>query len=301
MRSVFVVLILTIGIYAWARRPEAIILPCVEPITYSIGSFDRKFGVSYSDFLEALRDAEEIWEQPLGQELFNYSSERGELVVNLIYDHRQEVTNTLAEIGEEVEETEATYKTLFNSFKSLKSKYDADGIVYDGLVEEFNKKNNEYQNLVQAWNNGPRTSKEEFRNLEEKKIELQKDLADLRLYETDLNEQTRNINAFVEKLNRLARSLNLDVEKFNTIGATRGETFTGGLYIIDPQGKTNIDIFEFKNREKLVRVLAHELGHALGLEHIDNSNAIMYHLNKGDASVLTEADIKVLKELCGVL
>lgn len=49
-----------------------------------------------------------------------------------------------------------------------------------------------------------------------------------------------------------------------------------------------------------MRVLAHELGHALGLDHVDDKEAIMYQLNQGDNLTLSEADIKALKTKCGI-
>ena len=119
----------------------------------------------------------------------------------------------------------------------------------------------------------------------------------MKVLETRLNEMVRVINALVGTLNRLAKSLNLSVEKYNTIGASRGETFTGGVYH-SAEGVQGIDVYEFSSRDKLVRILAHEFGHALGLEHNDDPKAVMYRLNEGDTKVLTASDIAALQTLC---
>jgi hypothetical protein len=39
--------------------------PCQSPISYSIGNFDTKFGISKEDFLSAIVSAESIWEKSL--------------------------------------------------------------------------------------------------------------------------------------------------------------------------------------------------------------------------------------------
>jgi hypothetical protein len=281
--------------------------PCAEPIAYSLGSFDRRFGISQSDFLSALAVAEAIWERPLQgegssstKELFAYSPENGDLSVNLIYDYRQEATEALSGLEEEVKEDEAAYRAMERQYLALKSEHSQVKSLYDARVAEFEAARNAYEENVDKWNRGSRNSRGEFEKLEAERGALDEAASEIRVTESRLNSLTREINAMVDRLNRLAKDLNLNVEVYNSIGAERGETFTGGIYSSDQTGE-KIDIYEFSTREKLVRVLAHELGHALGLEHIEDPKAIMYHLNNGEAGTPTDADIRELKNLCGIM
>ena len=270
---------------------------CVEPIAYTIGSFDRRFDISQKDFLTALTQAEAIWEEPSGIELFVYAPETGELRVNLIYDYRQETTSALSGLESVVEEDEAVYKTLESKYLGLKTSYNNAKNIYDMRAGAFSDQSILYERQVDNWNAGTRTSQEQFNELEREKVALESKAAELKVLEVGLNKMVRDINILVEALNRLARALNLNVEAYNTIGASRGESFTGGVYY-SAGSEEGIDIYEFKSREKLVRILAHELGHALGLEHVDDKEAIMYHLNKGEAEVLTKSDLAALQALC---
>ena len=117
--------------------------------------------------------------------------------------------------------------------------------------------------------------------------------------QTDLNSEVVNINALAIVLNRLVSSLNLEVNKFNTIGTSLGGEFEEGTYQEGPNGR-EIDIYQFDDEGKLARVLTHELGHALGLEHLENPKAIMYRLNNGVNEKLTADDIAALKKRCGL-
>ena len=123
--------------------------------------------------------------------------------------------------------------------------------------------------------------------------------AQLNQTQDKINSLVDDINALVSVINRLVSELNLDVDKYNTVSGQRGEEFQEGIYKIDATGQ-EIDIYEFDNQTQLVRVLTHEMGHALDLEHSDDPTAIMYRLNQASNEKLSQSDIDSLKAKCGV-
>ena len=270
--------------------------PCEKPITYILGTFDTQFGISKKYFLSALSDAEIIWEKPFGKELFNFQ-EDGILKVNLIYDYRQDATSKLASLGIAVKDTRASYDTLKIKFTELKIKFTTAENDYNERAQNFDIKKKTYEQQVEYWNMQGGAPRKEYDQLQLEKSLLDTQSSQLQILQKQINEIVSEINALVVVLNRLANILNISVEKYNTIGASRGESFEEGVYQKNGINE-EIDVYEFSNREKLVRVLAHELGHALGLPHVDDPKAIMYKLNQGHNQILTDADLVALKIKC---
>lgn len=276
-------------------------IPCAEPIPYTLDTFDTKFNISQKYFLDALTDAEAIWEKPLGRNLFSYVIPEGNprevLKVNLIYDYRQQATEKLKSLGIVVKDNRDSYDMLKTKFTALKIKYDQEKVNFSTQIEAFNKKKQVYEDSVSYWNTKGGAPKEEYDKLNAERISLDAKIKVLQDLQNVINKDADEINALVVVLNRLVSTLNLSVEKYNSTTTSVGESFEEGVYISDGTNR-QIDIYEFSNREKLVRVLAHELGHALDLDHLEDPKAIMYKYNQSNSQVLSKADIEALKIKC---
>jgi len=273
-------------------------LPCSYPITYSIGSFDQKFGLSKEKFLNIINIAEKTWEKSIDKELFTYAPNGdGDLKINLIYDIRQEATEKLKDIGITVNDTRASYNDLKSNYDAMQVDYKNKKIELEARITSFNNRQNIYNEEIAYFNTIGGAPQNDYNRLNKEKIYLDTEFSEINKMQTKFNSLVDNINALVIVLNRLASSLNIEVKKFNTIGNELGGEFEEGTYQEGPDGR-EIDIFQFDNEGKLTRVLTHEFGHALGLEHLENPKAVMYRLNNGVNEKLTIEDILALKKHC---
>lgn len=270
--------------------------PCQRPISYSIARLDSQFGISKDELLADIAQAEKIWESPIDQPLFVYSP-MGELKISLVYDYRQKATAELQKLGIIINDDRSTYDVVKAKYTALLAAYNKEQASINAQVEDYNAKKVALEKDINYWNSRGGAPRSTYDSLQQRQADLNSQYTTLTQAEERLKQSAETVNATALILNKLISELNLQVAQYNTVGASTGKEFNQGEYVSSASG-TSINIFQFNNENKLVRVLAHELGHALGLEHLNNPKAIMYYLNEGTNEKLTADDLTALKQKC---
>lgn len=293
--GVIVIAVLFVSVFAYARLNAQ---PCSEPIKYSLGTIDEGFKLSNEQFLVDINQAADVWSSAINKNLFEYDPE-AKLKISLVYDYRQQSTDELKKLGLNIENTQESYNEIRTRYQTMKSEYELKKPALDAEIKDYEKKQNAYNQKVAYWNNNGGAPKKEYQELQKEKSALDAQRSQIATQQDNLNKLIDDLNNLVNALNLLAKNLNLNISEYNNVGTSRGSQFEEGVYVEDSSGK-RIDIFEFENQTQLIRLLAHELGHALGIDHVDDENAIMYKLNSGDNLALAAADLTELVRLCRV-
>lgn len=270
---------------------------CSKPITYKIGQFDERFNITKEDFIKSLQTAENVWEVKTNKDLFKYDQEKGKVTINLIYDYRQEATNKLTSIDSQLKDGQTKYNSVKAEYDKLKNQYNIAISKYNINLSSFNKQSLAYQEKVKYWNARGGAPKSQYDLLQKEKSLLDQKYKALQLEQNNVNKLASSVNTLAIELNRLAFVLNLNVKTYNKVGEERGETFKEGLYTKDDSGE-KIDVFEFSSNTKLVRVLAHEFGHSLGIDHLNDPNSIMYEQNQSNSLELSILDLEAVNLIC---
>lgn len=270
-------------------RPQ--VSPCSKVTGYRIGTFDTRFGISKENFIHTVDEASTLWEDAAHKDLFAYD-QNGSLTINLIYDERQSNTEHINNLAQEIENAKESAEQLKAAYEQEKILYtsETDSLIKDGA--DFQMRHTAYSDKVATYNAKGGASKIEYDAMTAELTTLQQEAKILDARRSQILSMTESINKKVVRYNEFVTYINDLITKSNSIGAKK---FTEGKFV--PSTNT-IDIYQYDSTTKLLRVLAHELGHALGINHTANRYSIMYSVNSATTTELTTDDKEALADSC---
>lgn len=244
---------------------------CSKPFRYAIGAVDPRFDIGRDELKADMLESEAVWEKYAQKDLLQYD-EQSEFKVNLVFDDRQKATLKSQELEGKLTEIESLRKGISKEYDALSDEYEKKKARYESGVKKYQELADEYEKQVAYWNAKGGAPEEEYERLQQQKEDAD-DLAD------SLEKQRKALNGIVDRLNALAKKEKQIVSGYNKDVATyeskygEEKEFDQGVYT-----GTEINIYQFSDDKDLILVLAHELGHALGMGHVENPKSIMYYL-----------------------
>lgn len=245
------------------------ISPCDYPIPYKIGSVDPKFGLSTSDVLADTTTATNILSQIERKQLFTYSNSAA-LTVNFVYDTRAELDTQINQLQTQLKEKGNTLDQQIKDYKSDANKFDQKLADFNATVEKYNSEGGAPPDVYEK---------------------ITEQLRQLRAEADTLNQRARDLNLSTQEYNIGVSHLNQDASKFNDAIALKPEE---GLY---DEANNTITLYFASNQDELIHTLTHEFGHALGMQHVDNPEAIMYPYSTKNITPTPE-DIEQFAYIC---
>lgn len=260
-------------LFVWKNQNGTYLLSgsyCDTPISYHLGSLDSRFNLTREEAITDLKEAASIWNQTQKKPIFAFEPETKGITVNLVYDARTALSNQVNSLEQQVDSDK-------NSLNPKVEEYKTRAATFDQKASALNAE-------IRKWNSQGGAPPDVYQQLKQQQSELQTEAAALNAMAVELNQSTRDYNSQV-------RNLNTTIDALNQSLSIKPEE---GIY----DGASNTIAIYFNNsRPELIHTMAHELGHARGMDHLNDLKSIMYSQSTENI-VPTVADLDQLNEIC---
>lgn len=269
---------------------------CSTPITYQVGEIDEQFRISSSTVKELLSESVAVWEENTQNNLFTHSTTSSDLVVNFTFDERQRRTRARTDIADNLSTLADSHAGLTDSIKEKRQQYESIRQTYERTRQQYESDLDEFNQRVDQLNERGSVPRSVASELDAERQRLNS-------LRTSLEEAQSRLQSLRSDINRLAERSNRIAENYNQAAGTFEQRFGGGREFSQATySDDTITVYQFNQADDLRLALTHELGHALGITHVADSEAVMNRLMKdqplSDIS-LTRADQQALANVCG--
>ena len=266
----------------WTRLKH----PFDTRVRYRVGTIDSRFGVTENEVKSLSRQAEKIWADGTGQEWFVYD-DKARLTINFIYDERQAESTARADTKFAIDGMVQSHEQQSSKLRSDREALDQEFINLQSELKHWQTRFHNVQNLMAQTQDSTQYA---ALNAERQALLYQKQTLDSKVAQYEQSQA--KFNSSVNNFNENTRQMNSVIEDANKRFTPK--EFHKGIF----NGR-EINIYEFSSRNDLLLTLAHELGHALDIDHNDDPSALMYaYSGKQDMShfKLKPADVQLLHD-----
>lgn len=286
---------------------EASAVPCAVPLAWRVDRVDGSFGLTTEDARRAVRRAASRWEEAVGRSLFVHRPDIG-FPIRLVYDDRQARSRDRREREEELDRIGRRLDDQRRDLEEEVERHERMRARLQERLDDFRRRLGRHNDSVRAWNQRGGAPEPVAEEMEAAREALEAERAELQERERELDALQRSIQEQSDRYNRDVREHRERIEDAEE--AFPAERVESGRYretVEREDGRVvsvdrEIRIFRFDDRNDLERIVAHELGHALGLEHTDAEGALMSreYGRQGDAggAQIRPTDLELFEEVC---
>lgn len=272
---------------------------CEGPLTYQIGTIDSQFGITRKEVETAIQTASALWSDALERPVTILSEGTG-MTLNFIYDERQELVDGELRFRERIESEQFRMIQLQQQYDRNRDTFENRSADYVLLANRAKTVLNELNSWVSQKNIEGGFTEQDVSRLEERRVNVESMQQQVLRERQELDRLAAHLNREAEQLNQKIDENNSLVNRYNN--EFSGENrFTKASYQSSAEGGV-ITVNMFLSKHELALILAHELGHAFGLDHVSNPKSVMYGMMGAQELFpviqLTREDMQAIRELC---